>query len=313
MRVGAQALSLLSTPRTCLILRALADGPKRQVELRRATGFPAQTTLRGQLKALEDAEVIHRHVRDPFPAVLEYELAEAGRELLPVIDALDRWLAAGPEGTFQLGSDASKAVVKALLESWTSTLLHALAESPRSLTELDRVVDVLSYPALERRLSEMRLAGQIEPLPAGRSGTPYAVSDWMRSAVAPLVAAARWEQRHPPPERAPIAPRDVEAAFLLAGALLRPPSDLSGACRLGVKLPGRSGAGPAGILIEVRDGEVESCSAPPPDEHAASASGPPAAWFGAVIEGDPSELELGGDLGLAGALVESLHNALFPK
>ena len=73
-RSGAQTLGLLATPVNSLILGALADGPKRQVELRRAAGLPAQTTLRAHVKVLSEVKAIAKHRRNRFPGVLEFEL-----------------------------------------------------------------------------------------------------------------------------------------------------------------------------------------------------------------------------------------------
>ena len=41
-------------------------------------------------------------------------------------------------------------------------MMRALAARPMSLTELDSGITELSYPALERRLSSMRIAGLVE-------------------------------------------------------------------------------------------------------------------------------------------------------
>jgi DNA-binding HxlR family transcriptional regulator len=311
VRAGTQALSLLGAPRNCLILRSLADGPKRQVELRRDAGFPAQTTLRGQLRALEDAGVIARNMRERFPAVLVYELTGAGRSLLSVVDALESWLEAAPDGSYEIGSDACKAAVKTLVGSWNSTLLHVLAEDARSLTELDSTIAVLSYPSLERRLGEMRLAGQVEPLPGGPQGRPYEVSDWMRRSVGPLVAAARWERSHGTVESAPIARADAVAAFLLTVPLLRLSDDLSGACALAVEFSERGRNPLAGVAVEVENGAIESCAGPACSESATSVRGSVAAWLRAVIDGDPDKLRATGDRRLGLALVDGLHGLLF--
>ena len=54
---GGQALSVLATPLNVLILRALGERPMRLAELRKATGLPAQTTLRGHLANLGEIGV----------------------------------------------------------------------------------------------------------------------------------------------------------------------------------------------------------------------------------------------------------------
>lgn len=232
-RSGAQTLVLLAVPLNVPILRALAERPKQQLELRQETGSPAQTTLRAQLKRLNEIAAIEKHRRNRFPGVLEYELSAAGRDLLFVADTVERWLERASEGPLPLGGSAAKAAVKAFAGGWSTTMLRALAASPLSLTELDRVIPSLSYPSLsypslERRLAALRLAGQVEAQESNGRGTPYAVSAWTREGVGPLTAAARWERRHMPRNSSPIGRIDAEAVFLLAVPLLSLSEDVSG-------------------------------------------------------------------------------------
>ena len=310
-RSGAQTLTLLAAPLNCLILRSLSEGPKQQAELRRETGSPAQTTLRAQLKKLTEIGALAKHRRNRFPGVLEYELTAPGQDLLFVAGVLERWLESAPEGTLPLGGGAAKAAIKALVEGWSTAILRALAASPLSLTELDSIIGGLSYPSLERRLAAMRLAGQIEARRGNGRGTPYAVTDWLRQAVAPLAASARWERRHLPQATAPIGRLDVEAAFLLAVPLLRLPGELSGSCRMAAEIPNGRGQRLAGVTVEVENGGIVSCGAHLQGKPSAWALGSPAAWLGAVIEHDTDRLELGGECRLYRALLDGLHGALF--
>jgi DNA-binding HxlR family transcriptional regulator len=311
VRSGAQTLTLLSTHRNVLVLRALAEGSQRQGELRRVTGLPAQTTLRATLKGLEGIGAIVKCRRNAFPGTLDYELEKPGEELLFVAAALERWLGAAPGGPLTLGGDASKAAIKALAEGWSSSMLRALAAKPLSLTELDRVIADLNYPSLERRLGALRLAGLVEALPANGRGTPYAVTECLRRGMAPLVAAIRWERRHAPDRTAPLGRLDVEAGFLLTLPMLPLPADVSGQCRLAVELPNGAKRLLAGVIVELKAGRVSSCTSRLEGHPAAWISGPPSAWLEAVIDADADGLELGGDCGLARSLLDGLHTTLF--
>jgi DNA-binding HxlR family transcriptional regulator len=298
-------------PLNCIILRALAGGTMQQAELRRETGSPAPTTLRAQLKRLVEIGVIEKHRRNRFPGVLEYELTAAGRDLLFVVDILERWLAQAPTGPLQFGGNAAKSTIKSFVEGWSSTMLRALASSSLSLTELDAVIDSLNYPSLQRRLGAMRLAGLVEPGPGRGRGTPYAVTDWLRRGVGPIAAAARWERRHRPRTTAPIGALDVESAFLLTVALVEPPPEVSGSCRLAVEMPSGKGRRLAGVTVGVQGGRVASCATELRGHPDAWALGSAVAWLDAVIEPDGSGLEQGGDCSLAHSLVAGLHGALF--
>lgn len=310
-RSGTRTLVLLGTPLNGLILRNLATEPKRLVDLRRECGSPAQTTLRAHLRELEGIGTVVKQRRDRFPGAIECELTAAGKELLFVADAMERWLAEAPEGPLAFSSNEAKAAVKALAEGWSSTLLRALAAGPLSLTELDGVITGLSYPSLERRLSAMRLAGQIEACHSRGNGTPYAVTAWLRRGIAPLAAAAHWERRHLPNDTAPVGRVDVEAAFLLTLPLLRLPADLSGSCRLGVEMNTGNGRRLVGAMAYVDNSRIASCSVRLEGTADAWATGSTPAWLHAVIGSDLDGLELGGEQRLARGLLDGLHTALF--
>lgn len=311
MRCGAQTLVLLSSARTCLILRALTAGPQRQIELRRAAGSPAQTTMRGHLRALERIGAVVKHRRNAFPGSHEYEFERPGVELLFVLASLESWLSAAPDGPLELGSEAARSAIKALVEAWSSTMLRALAARSLSLTELDRIISGLSYPSLERRLSAMRMAGQLEVVPGDGKGTPYEATDWLRRGIAPILAATRWERRHLPENTAGITRIDVEAAFLLTMPLLRLPAAVAGNCRLALQLPNGSPEQLAGVMATVDGGRVASCTTRLQDSSSAWANGAAGAWLRAVIEADREHLEIGGDSRLARALLEGLFETLF--
>jgi DNA-binding HxlR family transcriptional regulator len=308
-------LTLLATPISGTVLLALSEGPKRLVDLRRACGSPAQTTLRAHLRELEGFGAIEKRRGSSFPAAIECELTSAGRELLFVASAIERWLGTAPEGQLPFGTPEAKAAIKALVDGWTSTMLRALAARPLSLTELDGVVTGLSYPSLERRLGAMKLAGQVQACPGEGEGkgTPYTVTGWLRLGIAPLAAAAAWERRHLPEDSSPIGRIDTEAAFLLTLPLLRLPPQLSGSCRLGVEMNKGRDRRLVGAMAHVEKGRIASCNVRLDSNPDAWATGSTGAWLRAVIGADVDGLELGGDQRLARALLEGLHGSLFAR
>jgi DNA-binding HxlR family transcriptional regulator len=311
MRAGAHTLSMLSTPLNVHVLQALAKGPMSLIDLRRAVGSPPQTTMRGHLRALVDAGVLERRRHSGFPGPVDYELAGPGRELLGVSAILEAWLLASPEGPIQLGSVAAKSSTKALAEGWSSGVIRVLAAKPLALTEISRLITGLSYPSLERRLVAMRMAGLIEPCSGSGRGTPYAVTPWLRRAIGPLAAAARWERKNLPEETAPIRRIDIEAAFLLALPLVSLTADYSGVCRLAVDTANGSQHRQAGVLVHVVNGRIASCVTRLDGSADASALGSATTWMDAMLERDPERLELGGDRRFAAALGAGLHGALF--
>jgi DNA-binding HxlR family transcriptional regulator len=312
-RSGAQTLALLATTLNVPILRAIGEGTQRQLALRHAVGMPAQTTLRARLRRLERIGAIEKQRHDHFPGALEYELTAAGRDLLVVADAVERWLEQAPGGPLYLGGTAAKAAVTALADGWSTTILRALATAPLSLTELDRIIPSLSYPSLERRLAALRLAGQVEAQVVRGRGTPYSVTQWTREGVGPLTAAAHWERRNAQRETVPIGRIDAEATFLLIAPLLRMSGRASGSCRLAMELQGSDGPRLAGVVIEVEKGRLASCTSRLQGAPDAWAHGPPTAWLEALIRPDADQVEHNGDKRLTRALLGSMHEALFPK
>jgi DNA-binding HxlR family transcriptional regulator len=310
-RAGIQVLTLVAAPINVAVLQALSEEPKSLVDLRRASGSPPQTTIRGHLKDLVETGILEKRRQDDFPGAVDYAVAGPGREMNEVVAVIRAWLAASPEGPIEIGSAAAKSAIRALIEGWSTRMIRALAARPLSLTELDQVISDVTYPSLERRLSALRLSGQVIPKPGRGRGTPYAVTDWLRKAVAPLAIAARWEHRHAPNWGAAITNRDVEAAFLLALPLLRLPADLTGTCRLAVEFAHPNGNRLAGVRAEVSGGRVASCDSRLEGPTTARVAASAGEWIDTVIDGDLGRLDVGGDRALAEHLLGGLHGALF--
>lgn len=312
MRAGAHALSLLSVPLNVNVLTALSDGPKPLMELRRAVGMPPPTTMRKHLRNLTEIGVLERHRRSDFPGSVDYSLGDPGQSLLRVLGVLETWLTRSPDGPLEPGSTAARGVVKALVEGWSSTIVRALAARPLSLTDLNRLISTINYPTLERRLSAMRLAGQITPTSCGGRSRPYEVTRWLREAVCPLAVAAEWEQACDPANSTAISRLDIEAAFLLSMPMLRLPADHTGTARLAVQL-GRNGTDPklAGVLVTVDAGRVTYCTARLRGDADSWVSGTVSAWLETIIVGEPERLDIRGNTSLAHALLDRLNGALF--
>ncbi|HET6571323.1 MAG TPA: winged helix-turn-helix transcriptional regulator [Solirubrobacterales bacterium] len=214
---GARTLLLLTDRSHVQILGALCVRPTRSAELADAIGVPDGAPPRTQLRHLVALGAIAKRRLNGFPGLLEYELTEAGRELLEVDETLDRWLAEAPGGPLQAGTDAACSAIKALADGWSAGVVSGLAAGRLTLAELAAENPALSYPSLEHRLAAMRLAGLVELCRAGGSDRRNTVGGWLRGAAASLLAACDWEQRLAAPERpTPSALPDLEAIELLA-------------------------------------------------------------------------------------------------
>lgn len=308
-RPGGAALSVLAVPLNLQVLQALSERPMRLAELRKATGLPAQTTLRGHLANLSEIGLLTKRPTQQMPYAVENALTTVGEEMLFVAQRLEDWLGEAPEGPIPLESGAAKGAVKALADGWASSMMRALAVRPMSLTELDSAIPELSYPALERRLSSMRIAGLVEAHPGQGAGTPYAVTEWARRGVAPLVAAGHCERIHMGRQEGPLEAADVEAAFLLAAPLLRLRAPVSGSCQLEVEAGSGLVARPTGVRLRLEDGRVVASASGLGGGAAVTARGSALDWFEAIRRGEAERLSFAGATRIGEDVVRGLHLA----
>jgi DNA-binding HxlR family transcriptional regulator len=85
------SLELLGRRHVLTLLWSLQQkSPRRFTELRQATGVNP-VTLTQRLEDLEAAKVVSRTVYNESPPRVDYDLTGRGRELLKVLDALERW------------------------------------------------------------------------------------------------------------------------------------------------------------------------------------------------------------------------------
>lgn len=310
MRAGSHALTLLATPLNVHALRALEEQPMSLVDLRRALGAPPQTTMRGHLKGLAELEVVKTAHHNGSGGRAECELGDSGRALLDVAEIVDRWLVLSPEGPLELGTQAAKSSIKALVDGWDTAIIRVLAARPSALTELNKLLTRVSYPSLERRLTAMRLAGQLKPAGRPGRGNPYTVTEWLRRAVIPLAAAARWEREHLRDRTRPMSRLDIEATFLLALPLAELDPGLDGIVRVAVDLNRTGDYCIVGVDARLAAGRVVACQSTLRDPADAFVTGLEAAWLRALLDGDPDDLDLGGDIELGRGLATAIHGAL---
>lgn len=88
--VGA-AIALIGGKYKALILWKLMGGVLRFSQLRRAVPCATPKMLTQQLRELEAAGLITRTVFPVVPPRVEYALAEFGRSLVPVLEAMHVW------------------------------------------------------------------------------------------------------------------------------------------------------------------------------------------------------------------------------
>ncbi len=239
-----------------------------------------------------------------------FRVSDRGHEALFVAFIVERWLQSAPHGPVSFDGPEAEGSVAALAEAWSATVVHMLAREPMTLRELDERIDDLGRRGLKRHLGAMQGTGQIEALTDG--GEPiYALTDWARAGIAPLIASARLERRHPMEGMAPIDALDVDAGFRMSLPLLTLPRELSGTCRLGLNLKEDESVGLTGVTARIEEGRVVSCRDGLETAANAWAAATAADWLDTVIEPDAKRVRTGGDRWLSGAVLDNLHKTLF--
>src|SRR5947209_3096992 len=87
----SRALDLVGDKWTLLIVRDLAAGPRRFIELQRVLPGISTEQLRSRLNRMVADGLLTRKRYREVPPRVDYELTERARDLMPVLGALARW------------------------------------------------------------------------------------------------------------------------------------------------------------------------------------------------------------------------------
>jgi DNA-binding HxlR family transcriptional regulator len=172
----ARALDLVGDKWTLLIVRDLASGPRRFVELQRTLPGISTEQLRSRLNRMVADDLLTRQRYREVPPRVDYELTERSRELLPVIGALARW---GYDWTWSAPRQDEKIAIGAIFR--TAPGLLSPARSVRGTVECvvhdDRGAD-RSY-VLSARSGTVTVSEQ--PAEAPDAGVSGSVKAWVRA------------------------------------------------------------------------------------------------------------------------------------
>jgi DNA-binding HxlR family transcriptional regulator len=127
----ARALDLVGDKWTLLIIRDLAAGPRRFVELQRVLPGISTEQLRSRLNRMVADGLLTRQRYREVPPRVDYELTERARDVLPVVGALATWGYSWAWGPPRPGEAVDiGAIVRA------SSGLNVPARAPLGLVEL---------------------------------------------------------------------------------------------------------------------------------------------------------------------------------
>lgn len=88
---GGACFELLGRRWSAYIIWALLDRPLRFTELLDVTDGVSDRMLTKRLRELEAAGIVRRRRYREMPPRVEYSLTNAGQDLRPVIEAMERW------------------------------------------------------------------------------------------------------------------------------------------------------------------------------------------------------------------------------
>jgi hypothetical protein len=240
------------------------------------------------------------------------QVRDSSEERCRATAVLEHWLKACPAGPLAPGPEA-ESVLAALAEGWSAAAIHAVAAGPVTVAEASESIGEpdRELAAMSRVFAAMEGVGLI----ASASGTDgeerKEATDWLRSAIGPLAAAARLEAADGRDGATPIDELDVEAAFLLALPLVKGlPAEMSSACRLTVTVPGRR-PHLAGVAVLIDRGEIVSVTTDLTIWSETFASGAALDWIDTLIDPTAAKLDVSGALEVPLALLAGLHETLF--
>jgi DNA-binding HxlR family transcriptional regulator len=84
-------LDRISDKWMALVLKSLADGPKRYSEVSRRLAGVSQKMLTQTLRRLERDGLLTRTITPTVPVRVDYELTALGQTILPVVVAIKQW------------------------------------------------------------------------------------------------------------------------------------------------------------------------------------------------------------------------------
>lgn len=107
------ATMLLGKKWTPLLLKVLLAGPRRFGAFHAAVPQLSDRMLSERLKELEEAGLVTRQAHEQVPVCVTYALTDKGRDLAPVIAALQAWAHRWVDNGAQPGTSGAEAAAAA--------------------------------------------------------------------------------------------------------------------------------------------------------------------------------------------------------
>jgi len=133
----------------------LLSGTKRFGEVQRLIPQASRQMLTIQLRELEQAGIVHRHVYAQVPPKVEYSLTELGQRMEPVLRQFYVW---GKWHGEQIGLEFDEWLVS-LGDKWKFWIWYLLLSGPKRFGEVQRLLPHISRQMLTIQLRELEQMG----------------------------------------------------------------------------------------------------------------------------------------------------------
>ncbi|CAB4933910.1 unannotated protein [freshwater metagenome] len=177
----ARALDLVGDKWTLLIVRDLAGGPRRFVDLQRTLPGISTEQLRSRLNRMVADDLLTRSRYREVPPRVDYELTDRSRALLPVVAELARW---GRRWAWGLPRPGERVDIGAILRADvgrpaprnlnTTVELHVIEDAGPSIHTMTARGGHLGYSELPAAHPDARIAGPVAAYVAAFGPTPSA-------------------------------------------------------------------------------------------------------------------------------------------
>ncbi len=188
---GVSTIQLLAEKSTVQVMRGLTGGPLRPSELEQLLPGVAHSALMHRLAGLaQKGAVTHERIAGVPPRAY-YSLADAGRALLQIPEASERWeqcwSSQAPRGYPRAWA------LRLLADERARAIMRALADKPLRPTGLERRLPGFGRSATRWRLSQLLRDGILTRTNDGDQ-VHYGLTTAARQLGLIATLAARWEQ-----------------------------------------------------------------------------------------------------------------------
>ncbi|HET9196977.1 MAG TPA: hypothetical protein VFN92_01815 [Solirubrobacterales bacterium] len=300
-----EMLRLLSAGAAGAILLALDEGAMQtKVLTQRIRGYTARTVYR-YLPRLARAGAVERDDRPGGPARVVHTLSQSGGNEL--CDLINRFATASmthlPGGQVEPEAWASLGL---LADLWEAGVVDELSQGPRSLAELARRLEALSYHQLNRRASRFKASGYFGETRRSEDRQGYVLTDKARRTMGLIAGLGRWRRRHRAGDGLSVA--EMQTVLRVSLPLVTVPQHAGKAMRVTVR--GRAGDPPRTLWALVAEGGGVEVLELPASGCACWAEGSVDNWMAALVDGKPPA-RCGGETEMVTDCLTSLYEKLW--